>query len=76
MTLTIDRNRVAQTEARIKADEAAGDIAVMEPYEAVVTQIRYLEAVAEYLPQSAEVRELRHGLADLFLLVERLEAQP
>lgn len=75
MSVTIDLNRVEQTEARIKADEAAGDIAVMEPYEAVVTQINYLQAVAEYLPLGDERDELRGGLHDLYLLVERLEAR-
>jgi len=67
----IDPVRVAQTEARIRADEEAGTIAVMEPYDAVMTQIDYLAAVAEYAARG-EDEELQQGLDGLRLLVERL----
>jgi len=67
----IDPVRVAQTEARIRADEEAGTIAVMEPYDAVMTQIDYLAAVAEYEARG-EDEELQQGLDGLRLLVERL----
>jgi len=68
---TIDPERVAQTEARIRADEEAGIVAVMEPYDAVMTQIDYLAAVAEYAARG-EDEELQQGLDGLRLLVERL----
>lgn len=71
--VTIERRRVAQTEARIRADEESGHIAVMGPYEAVLTQIDYLSAVAEYAARG-EDEELQQGLDDLRLLVERLTA--
>jgi hypothetical protein len=75
MTSEINRTRVAQTEARIPANEVAGHIAVMEPYAAVVTQIDYLEAVIESL-SGHNVAEARDGITGLRLLVERLAARP
>jgi hypothetical protein len=74
MTSEINRTRVAQTEARIPANEVAGHIAVMEPYAAVVTQIDYLEAVIESL-SGHNVAETRDGITGLRLLVERLAAR-